>query len=147
MQFRKYMWKYKYQYLLGIVLLSISSLLQMVIPLLLERFTDEIQQLKTTPRAVLDVAMWIAIIGFVVALFRSFSRIYMFRLTRILERNIRKSLFAMLRFLSYSRQFVRPLMDVANVFNNMQSGLAGVERVFEVLDEREEPEDSPKAIA
>ena len=49
-------------------------------------------------------------------------------------------------FLSYSRQFVRPLMDVANVFNIMQSGLAGAERVFEVLDEQEEPEDSPNAI-
>ena len=28
----------------------------------------------------------------------------------------------------------------------MQSGLAGAERVFEVLDEQEEPEDSPNAI-
>ncbi len=92
--FRRYMWEYKFQYLLGIILLSISSLLQMVIPQLLERFTDEIQQLTTTPRAILDIAMWIAIIGFAVAFFRSFSRIYMFRLTRILERNIRKSLFA-----------------------------------------------------
>ena len=49
-------------------------------------------------------------------------------------------------FLSYSRQFVRPLMDVANVFNIMQSGLAGAERVFEVLDEQEEPKDSANAI-
>lgn len=49
-------------------------------------------------------------------------------------------------FLSYSRQFVRPLTDVANVFNLMQSGLAGAERVFEVLDEQEEPKDSANAI-
>ena len=69
--FRRYMWEYKFQYLLGIVLLSISSLLQMVIPQLLERFTDEIQQLTTTPRAILDIAMWIAIIGFAVAFFRT----------------------------------------------------------------------------
>ncbi len=49
-------------------------------------------------------------------------------------------------FLSYSRQFVRPLTDVANVFNLMQSGLAGAERVFEVLEEQEEPKDSANAI-
>ncbi|OUQ88948.1 multidrug ABC transporter ATP-binding protein [Brevibacillus brevis] len=48
-------------------------------------------------------------------------------------------------FLSYSRQFVRPLNDLANIFNVLQSGVAGAERVFEVLDEQEEPVDSPGA--
>ncbi|MDC0762813.1 ABC transporter ATP-binding protein [Brevibacillus sp. AG] len=48
-------------------------------------------------------------------------------------------------FLSYSRQFVRPLNDLANIFNVLQSGVAGAERVFEVLDEQEEPLDSPGA--
>ena len=49
-------------------------------------------------------------------------------------------------FLSYSRQFVRPLNDLANIFNVLQSGVAGAERVFEILDEKEEPEDIPGAI-
>ncbi|MBW5468029.1 ATP-binding cassette domain-containing protein [Brevibacillus formosus] len=48
-------------------------------------------------------------------------------------------------FLSYSRQFVRPLNDLANIFNVLQSGVAGAERVFEVLDEQEEPLDSSGA--
>ena len=48
-------------------------------------------------------------------------------------------------FLSYSRQFVRPMTEIANVFNLLQSGLAGAERVFEVLDEQEEPKDMPGA--
>ncbi|VBB09708.1 abc transporter [Lucifera butyrica] len=48
-------------------------------------------------------------------------------------------------FLSYSRQFVRPLNDLANIFNTLQSGVAGAERVFEVLDEPEEPADLPDA--
>ncbi|MGG4445378.1 ABC transporter ATP-binding protein [Brevibacillus porteri] len=48
-------------------------------------------------------------------------------------------------FLSYSRQFVRPLNDLANIFNVLQSGVAGAERVFELLDEQEEPLDSPGA--
>ncbi|QHT64147.1 ABC transporter ATP-binding protein [Paenibacillus lycopersici] len=50
-------------------------------------------------------------------------------------------------FLSYSRQFVRPLIDLANLFNVLQSGVAGAERVFEVLDEQEEPADPPGAVA
>lgn len=49
-------------------------------------------------------------------------------------------------FLSYSRQFVRPLNEIANTYNVLQSGVAGAERAFEVLDEAEETEDSPNAV-
>lgn len=49
-------------------------------------------------------------------------------------------------FLSYSRQFVRPLNEIANTYNVLQSGVAGAERAFEVLDETEEVEDEPGAI-
>lgn len=49
-------------------------------------------------------------------------------------------------FLSYSRQFTRPLNELANIFNVLQSGVAGAERVFEVLDEEEEPSDLPGAV-
>ena len=48
-------------------------------------------------------------------------------------------------FLSYSRQFGRPLNDLANIFNTLQSAVAGAERVFEILDEREEIEDVKEA--
>ncbi|ERK28828.1 ABC transporter ATP-binding protein [Clostridium intestinale] len=44
-------------------------------------------------------------------------------------------------FLSYSRQFSRPLNDLASIFNNLQSAVAGAERVFEILDENEESVD------
>lgn len=49
-------------------------------------------------------------------------------------------------FLSYSRQFVRPLNELANLFNLLQSGVAGAERVFEIIDEQEEPLDLPDAV-
>lgn len=49
-------------------------------------------------------------------------------------------------FLSYSRQFVRPLNELANIYNVLQSGVAGAERVFEVLDEQEESLDLPDAV-
>lgn len=37
-------------------------------------------------------------------------------------------------FLNYSKQFQRPLSDLANQFNLVQSAVAGAERVFEILD-------------
>ena len=48
-------------------------------------------------------------------------------------------------FISYSRQFVRPLNDIANTYNTLMSAIAGAERVFEVMDEGEEPADAPGA--
>ncbi|SFB07839.1 MULTISPECIES: ABC transporter ATP-binding protein [unclassified Bacillus (in: firmicutes)] len=41
-------------------------------------------------------------------------------------------------FTEYSRQFTRPLNDLANQFNTLLSAVAGAERVFEVLDEEKE---------
>ena len=49
-------------------------------------------------------------------------------------------------FISYSKQFTRPLNELANTFNTLQSGIAGAERVFEILDQEEERKDSPDAI-
>ncbi|WP_342433684.1 ABC transporter ATP-binding protein [Neobacillus sp. FSL H8-0543] len=49
-------------------------------------------------------------------------------------------------FITYSRQFVRPLNDLANIFNILQSGVAGAERVFEILDEQEETSDIQEAV-
>ncbi len=44
-------------------------------------------------------------------------------------------------FIQYSRQFTRPVTEIANQYNEIQSALAGAERVFAVLDEvPEEPE-------
>jgi len=48
-------------------------------------------------------------------------------------------------FISYSRQFVRPLNELGNIYNVLQSGVAGAERVFEILDQQEELPDKPSA--
>jgi ATP-binding cassette subfamily B multidrug efflux pump len=48
-------------------------------------------------------------------------------------------------FIGYSRQFVRPLNELAQIYNVLQAGVAGAERAFEVLDEKEESEDAPGA--
>ena len=49
-------------------------------------------------------------------------------------------------FAVYSRQFAFPLNNIAGMFNSLQSALSGAERVFEVLAESEEPEDTKDAV-
>ena len=49
-------------------------------------------------------------------------------------------------FLLYVRQFTRPFVEIANIYNNFQTAVAGAERVFEIIDEESEPEDRPNAI-
>ena len=50
-------------------------------------------------------------------------------------------------FLLYVRQFTRPFVEIANIYNNFQTAVAGAERVFEILDEEREPEDKKDAVA
>lgn len=50
-------------------------------------------------------------------------------------------------FVTYSRQFFRPINQLSNLLNTFQSAIAGVERVFEILDEKDEVADVPGAIA
>ncbi|MCH4888665.1 ABC transporter ATP-binding protein [Acidaminobacter sp. JC074] len=41
-------------------------------------------------------------------------------------------------FINYSRQFSRPINQIATLYNTIQSAIAGAERVFEILDKPEE---------
>lgn len=49
-------------------------------------------------------------------------------------------------FIIYSKQFGRPLTELANQVNAIMSAMAGAERVFEVLDEEEEMPDATDAV-
>ncbi len=49
-------------------------------------------------------------------------------------------------FINYSRQFTRPINELANQFNMLQSAIAGAERCFEMMDEKPEPLDEPGAV-
>lgn len=48
-------------------------------------------------------------------------------------------------FVQYMRQFTHPILQVANIFNVLQSTVASAERVFEILDEAEEIPDKADA--
>ena len=49
-------------------------------------------------------------------------------------------------FIQYSRHFTQPVTQLASMVNLLQSGVASAERVFELLDEDEEPSDEDKGL-
>ena len=50
-------------------------------------------------------------------------------------------------FITYSRRFADPLRHFANLYNSIQSALAGAERIFEIVDTEPELVDAPDALA
>lgn len=49
-------------------------------------------------------------------------------------------------FLQYSRQFGRPINELASLYNSIQAAIAGAERIFQVIDENPEQEDAIDAL-
>jgi ATP-binding cassette, subfamily B, multidrug efflux pump len=50
-------------------------------------------------------------------------------------------------FVLYARRFFEPTLTLADLYNSIQSALAGAERVFDLLDERPQVTDRPGAVA
>ncbi|MEK4198831.1 ABC transporter ATP-binding protein [Cytobacillus sp. FSL K6-0265] len=49
-------------------------------------------------------------------------------------------------FVTYSRNFYRPINQLSNLITTFQSAIAGAERVFEILDEKTDIVESPSAL-
>ena len=50
-------------------------------------------------------------------------------------------------FLLYIRQFSRPFVEISNIYNNLQTAIAGAERIFEITDTLPEPADKDVTYA
>lgn len=48
-------------------------------------------------------------------------------------------------FLQYSRQFGRPINELASLYNSIQAAIAGAERIFDIIDEKPEAPDASDA--
>lgn len=136
--FGEHVRRHKKEYFLGTILLSISCLLHLVIPQLLRDFTDRLQEFRLTTEDVVTIALWIAVIGLGVSFFRSVGRIYLFRLARVLEKQIRQRLFTRWESLSaeyYNRQRIGDLMSHAvNDVNIIREvGMMGVFSIIEAF--------------
>lgn len=108
--FRGYMLKNRRPYFFGFALLSISCLLQLLIPEYMGLFTDKLKDHMLTYGEAVRYALLITAVGFGVAFFRSIGRTYIFRLARLLEMEVRGRLFAHWEKLS------------AQYFNNQRIG-------------------------
>ncbi len=49
-------------------------------------------------------------------------------------------------FLSYSKQFTRPISEIANLYTSIQTAIAGAERVFAVMDEEIETNEGTQPL-
>ena len=89
-------------YILGIVWLLATDLLQMITPRLLGQFTDTVQNQGATPDLIWKYAGLVVLVAVGVALFRFLWRIYILGTARRLEYYIRDKLFRHLQTLSPS---------------------------------------------
>lgn len=108
--FREYIVNNRRPYFFGFALLSISCLLQLLIPEYMGQFTDKLKGHELTYHQAVRYALLVTAAGFGVAFFRSVSRTYIFRLARVLEMEVRSRLFAHWERLS------------AQYFNNQRIG-------------------------
>ena len=91
--FRDHIVRHRYAYLIGFVLVAVSSLLQLFIPELMGTFTDRLEAQQLSKTQIAWFALGIAAAALGMAVFRSVSRIFMFRLARMLEMRVRNDLF------------------------------------------------------
>jgi ATP-binding cassette, subfamily B, multidrug efflux pump len=56
------------------------------------------------------------------------------------------SLGLIITFISYAQQFNQPIQMIATLWTNVQSAIAGAERIFEFLDEQPDVTDKPDAL-
>lgn len=108
--FKKYITENWRPYLFGFALLSISCLMQLLIPYYMGLFTDRLKEHTLTYDDAIRYALLLTAAGLGVAFFRSFGRTYIFRLARLLEMEVRGKLFAHWERLS------------AQYFNNQRIG-------------------------
>ena len=92
--FKEHFVLHKWSYLLGTILLTISLVLQLFVPVLLKKFTDGLQNESIHVSDLWELSLWFVIVGLGAFLFRSSGRIYIFKMSRILERDLRSSLFS-----------------------------------------------------
>jgi ATP-binding cassette, subfamily B, multidrug efflux pump len=135
---KEHLVKHKWQYSFGFALLSISSIFQLFIPIILGNFTDQLELSTLTYNEAVRYAIWLAAVGLGIAFFRSTSRIYMFKLARMLEMRVRSDLFSHWERLSaqyFNNQRIGDLMShaISDVQVIREATMGGLYNSFEAL--------------
>ena len=90
---RDHIIRHRWAYLFGFLLVTVSSLLQLLIPSLMGQFTDRLEEGSLSASGIARFALGITAAALGTAAFRSVSRIFMFRMARQLEARVRVDLF------------------------------------------------------
>jgi len=102
--------EHKWAYILGVVWLIFVDLLQLLLPEILRRFTDDLQANVLGSQEIFRYGLYVLIIGFLLAFFRFLWRIYIIGTSKKLEFELRNKLFSHLLTLS------------TNYFNKSKTG-------------------------
>ena len=97
---KKIMWKYKFQYLFGIIFIITCDALQLYTPGVLGRLTDDISNNKLTTEKIYTYMFLVMALAIGVALFRYLWRKLVVTTSRKIEYELRKNFFAQLEKLS-----------------------------------------------
>lgn len=107
-------------------------------PVCLREFEERNEQLK---KAGIRAQIFSGLIGPLMNLLNNFSFALIAVAGGVLIIKGSISIGVILSFINYARFFTRPLNELANQINLIQSAVAGAERVFEVMDEKTESEE------
>jgi ATP-binding cassette subfamily B multidrug efflux pump len=92
--------RYRYRYVIGVIILMVVDALQLVVPRLLGNMTDAFREGALTKQGLLHYISLIIGVALLVAVGRYFWRIYIFGTARLLDYNLRNKFFAHLETLS-----------------------------------------------
>ncbi|MEJ7839982.1 MAG: ABC transporter ATP-binding protein [Thermomicrobiales bacterium] len=101
-------------------------------PIAIEAFAESNQALRTSA---ISAQTFAGMVGPLMNMIGNLSLLVVAFAGGLLAINGRASVGTIAGFLGYTRQFSRPLNDLATTYNTFQSAIAGAERVFELLDE------------
>lgn len=111
-------------------------------PQVLQEFTEANQKLK---KAALQAQIYSGFVGPLMNALNNSSLAIVAAAGSVMAVKQLATVGTIAAFIAYTRQFGRPLSEIAALYNSIQSAIAGAERIFEVIDQ--EPEvDAPDAI-
>jgi len=110
-------------------------------PQVLQEFTDANQKLK---KAALQAQIYSGFVGPLMNALNNSSLAIVAATGSVMAVKQLATVGTIAAFITYTRQFGRPLSEIAALYNSIQSAIAGAERIFEVIDQQPEV-DAPDA--
>ena len=113
-------------------------------PQVLQEFTEANQKLK---KAALQAQIYSGFVGPLMNALNNSSLAIVAAAGSVMAVKQLATVGTIAAFIAYTRQFGRPLSEIAALYNSIQSAIAGAERIFEVIDQEPEVDASDSVNA